>query len=86
MMRGDRAVSLALSVLRRVEGFGGSTSRMQPAHLVKAGLQQFLGVERRAAGEQFVEQHAKAVDVAAGVDVESAQLAPARGSCRRACR
>jgi hypothetical protein len=35
---------------------------------------QFLRVEGRAAGEQFVEQHAEAVDVAAGVDVQPAHL------------
>ena len=33
-----------------------------------------LLVERRRAGEQFVEQHAQRVDVAAGVDVEAGHL------------
>ena len=45
-----------------------------PADLVEAGLAQPLLVERRGAGEQFVEQHAQRVDVAAGVDVQAAHL------------
>ena len=34
----------------------------------------FLRVERRAAGQQFVEQHTQAVDVAARIDVQPAHL------------
>ena len=45
-----------------------------PAHLVQARCQQLLRVERRLAGQQFVEQHAQAVDVAARVDVQPAHL------------
>ena len=35
---------------------------------------QFTGVEGRFAGEQFVEQHSQAVNVAAGIDVQAAHL------------
>ena len=38
------------------------------------GRHQLLRIERRAAGQQFVEQHAQAVDVAARVDVQPAHL------------
>ena len=46
----------------------------RPAHLVQSGLQQFFGIKRRLAGEQFVEQHAQRVDVAARVNVQPAHL------------
>src|SRR6266567_915438 len=44
------------------------------AHFVEAGLQEFLGVEGRFAGEQFVEEHAERVDVAAGVYIHAGDL------------
>jgi hypothetical protein len=44
------------------------------AHDVEAGGDQCLGIERSLASEQFVKQHAQAVDVRAGVDVESAHF------------
>ena len=44
------------------------------AHFVQAGSQQLLLVERRLAGEQFVEQHAQAVNVGPRVNVQAAQL------------
>ncbi len=43
-------------------------------HLVQPGAQQLCAVERRAAREQFVEQHAEAVNVAARVHVHTAHL------------
>jgi hypothetical protein len=60
------------SVLSRVDGRGGSLADRLP-HRVEARRHQFRsnGV---LAGEQFVEQHAQAVDVAAGVDVQAAHL------------
>ena len=39
------------------------------ADFVVAAAAQLLGVKGRRAGEQFVEQHAQRIDVAAGVDV-----------------
>src|SRR5205823_4969595 len=45
-----------------------------PAHFVQTGFEQFLGVERGLAREQFVEQHAQAVNVAAGIDVHTREL------------
>ena len=44
------------------------------AHGVQPGPNQLLGIKRRPAGEQFVEQHAQAVDVAPRIDVQSAHL------------
>ena len=44
---------------------------------------QFLRIERRAARQQFVEQHAQAVDVAARVDVQPAHLRLFRTHVRR---
>ncbi len=41
------------------------------AHFIQTGSEQFLLIERRAAREQFVEQHAQAVDVAARVNVQA---------------
>ena len=44
------------------------------AQVVQAGLDEFLGVERRPPGQQFVEQHAETVNVAARVNVPPAHL------------
>ena len=44
------------------------------AHRVDARRHQFLGIKRRAAGQQFVEQHPEAVDVAARINVQPAHL------------
>ena len=41
---------------------------------ILAVAHQLLGIERRAAGEQLIEQHAKAVDVAARVDIQPTHL------------
>jgi hypothetical protein len=43
------------------------------AHFIQTGGEQVLRVEGRAAREQFVEQHAKAVNVAARVNVQAGQ-------------
>ena len=40
----------------------------------RPACKQFFGVKRRLAGEQFVEQHAERVDVAARVNVQAGQL------------
>ena len=62
----------APSVLSRVLGLGGSSSRMmRRISSYPAFLNRSL-VERRRAGQQLVQQHAQRVDVAAGVDVEAA--------------
>ena len=45
-----------------------------PPHLVVRRLAQPLLVERRRAGQQLVQQHAQAVDVAARVHVQPAHL------------
>ena len=45
-----------------------------PAHGVHAGARKFPGVERSFAREQFVEQHAERIDVAARVNVQPAHL------------
>ena len=74
------------SVLSRVEGRAGSFSRIVRRISSRPACEQFLRVERRLAGEQFVEQHAQAVDVAARVDVQRCSSPPARDSCRPACR
>ena len=54
---------------------GGRTIRLllpnHAAHFIQAGLEQFLGVERCSAGEQFIKQHAQAVNVAARIDIEA---------------
>ena len=44
------------------------------AHGVHAVLKQLFCVERRAPGQQFVKQHAQAVNVAARVNVQAAQF------------
>ena len=44
------------------------------AHFIEPRRCQLLRIKGRAAGEQFVEQHAERVDVGAGVDVQSAHL------------
>ena len=43
-------------------------------NLVQAGREKPLCVERRLAGQQFVEQHAQTVDVAARIDVQPAHF------------
>ena len=44
------------------------------AHFIVTGFHQLLGIEGRDADEQFVEEHAEGIDVAAGVDVEPIHL------------
>jgi len=52
-----------------------SSVMMRPtSRICPAGLEQVFGFERRVAREQFVEQYAERIDVAAGVDVLTAQL------------
>src|SRR5262245_45701477 len=45
-----------------------------PPHLVQSCGHQFLRVEWCSASEQFIEQYAQAIDVAARIYVETAQL------------
>ena len=59
-------------VLMRVLGRGGSCFADQTTDFVESGVLELFAVERRAAGEQLVEQHAQRIDVAAGVDVQAA--------------
>ena len=57
---------------QRAETRGGAERFLLPdraTHFLKAGSEEFLRVERRAAREQFVEQHPQRIDVAARVDV-----------------
>ena len=61
-------------VLKRVEGRSGSFSRIVRRISSRPACKQFLRVEGRLAGEQFVEQHAQRVDVAARIDVQAAHL------------
>ena len=61
-------------LLSRVLGFGGSSSLMIRRISSYAAAGEPLAVERRRAGEQLVQEHAEAVDVAAvstssGVDL-----------------
>ena len=46
----------------------------RPAALIQPETEQRLGIKRRFAREQFVEQHAEAVDVRARVNVQPAHL------------
>ena len=62
------------SVASRVLGRTGSFSRIVRRISSMPERHQFLRIERRAAGQQFVEQHAQAVDVAARVNVQPAHL------------
>ena len=81
-----RSTAAPRSMLSRVLGLGGSSSRMiRSISSNAASCSRFL-LERRRAGQQLVQQHAQRVDVAAGVDVELVASRPARGSCTRACR
>src|SRR6476620_11054919 len=43
-------------------------------HLVEACLSQRFLVERRLAGEQFVEQHAKRINITACIDILAAEV------------
>jgi len=43
------------------------------AHFLQTRRQQFLLIQRRLAGEQFVEQHAERVDIGACVNLEGGQ-------------
>ena len=61
-------------MLSRVLGFGGSSSRIIRRISSYAALRESLLVERRRAGQQFVEQHAERIDVGARVDVQAAHL------------
>ena len=65
---------LASIVLKRVEGRGGSFSRIVRRISSRPACSKLLGVERRLAGQQFVKQHAQAVNVAARVNVQPAHL------------
>ena len=60
--------------LSRVEGFGGSSSRIRRRISEYAAWRSLLLLQRRRAGQQLVEQHAQRVDVAARVDVQAAHL------------
>ena len=69
----DRRQSV-LGVDSRVLGLGGSSSRMIRRISSYAASQSLL-VKRRRAGQQLVEQHAQAIDVAARVHVQSVRAA-----------
>ena len=51
------SVPLACNVRQLVEGRGGSVSRMVRRISSSADCQQFLGIERSRARQQFIEQH-----------------------------
>ncbi len=55
----------------------------RPADRINALRHQFLGVEGRAAHQQFIEQYSQAVDVAARVYVQPAHLRLFRTHIRR---
>src|SRR5262245_12703079 len=44
------------------------------AHAIEPGVEQLLLIEWSAAGEQFVEQHSKTVNVTADINVQPAHL------------
>src|SRR5579871_1418212 len=44
------------------------------AHLMQSGVEEFLGVERGAAGQQLVEKDPETVNIAPRIDVQSAHL------------
>ena len=76
----DGSVSAELS---RVLGRGGSSSRMiRRISSQAASLNRSL-LQRRRAGQQFVEQHAERIDVRAGVHVEVVELRLLRGHVQR---
>ena len=62
------------SVLIRVLGLGGSSSRMMRRISSKAACCQPILVERRGARQQLVQQHAQRIDVAPRVDVQAGHL------------
>jgi hypothetical protein len=43
-----------------------------PPDLVEPCLNQLLGIERRLAGQQLIKQHAQAVDVTPGINIQAA--------------
>jgi len=45
-----------------------------PPHAVGAGLGKRFFIEGRGPGQEFVQQHAQRVDIAAGVDVQAAHF------------
>ena len=59
--------------------------RLVVEHL-QDGVQRRLGLERRPAGQQLVEDGAQAVDVAGQAQVRLSGRRPARGPCSWACR
>ena len=67
----DGSVSLAES--RRL-GLGGSSSRHDAEHFVEGGGTEALFIERGFAREEFVDQHAQRVDVAASIGAQRAHL------------
>ena len=58
----------------RLLGRGGSVSRMRRRTSSWAACSEFLRAERRGAGQQFVQQDAQRIDVAAGIHVDAAEL------------
>ena len=69
----------------RVLGRGASVSRIVRRIPSRSCFAERLAVERQPADQQFVEQHAERIDVAARVDVRPSSP-PAPGSCTPACR
>ena len=52
-------------------------------HLVQPGSDQGFRIKGRLAGEQFIKQHAQRVDVAAGINVQTAHLGLLRAHVSR---
>ena len=58
----------------RVEGRGGSLLSDRAPHRIQPGLHQFLAVEGRFAGQDFIKQYTQAVDVAARINIQPTHL------------
>ncbi len=71
------------SELTRADGRGGSTSRILRRISSKPSRSIVAVIDRLMAGQQFVEQHTEAVDVAARIDVEIGDLGLLRARIRR---
>ena len=69
-----RSTGASRLLLTCVLGLRGSSSRMIRSISSNAAERRRFSIERRVAGQQFVQQHAQRVDVAAGVDVQLVQL------------
>ena len=77
-LRGDRRETL-LALAQPCAGARRFFYADAAESFVEGSLVQVFAAQRRCASQQFVEKHAQAVDVAAGVDVELVQLSLLRG-------